>query len=42
MHGDPYFEPQSGPLAEECWLAINMVSASTSQVFDTITGLAIR
>ena len=41
IRGEPYFEPQSGPLAPERWLAITLVSAGTSQVFDTLTGLAI-
>lgn len=39
--GEPYFEPQSGSLASERWLAITLVGAGTSQVFDTLTGLAI-
>jgi ferric-dicitrate binding protein FerR (iron transport regulator) len=41
MHGEPYFEPQSGLLTPDRWLAITLVSAGTSQVFDTLTGLAI-
>lgn len=41
LRGEPYFEPQSGPLAPERWLAITLVSEGTSQVFDTLTGLAI-
>ena len=41
MRGEPYFEPQSGPLASERWLVITSVSAGTSQVFDTVTGFAI-
>jgi hypothetical protein len=41
MRGEPYFKPQSGPLALERWLAITLVGAGTSQVFDTLTGLAI-
>jgi hypothetical protein len=41
IRGEPYFEPQSGPLTPERWLAITLVSAGTSQVFDTLTGLAI-
>jgi len=41
MRGEPYFEPQSGSLASERWLAITLVGAGTSQVFDTLTGLAI-
>lgn len=39
--GQPYFAPQSGPLASDRWLAIALVGAGTSQVFDTLTGLAI-
>ena len=41
MRGQPYFAPQSGLLASERWLAITLVRAGTSQVFDTLTGLAI-
>ena len=41
MRGEPYFDPQSGPLAPDRWLAITLVGAGTSQVFDTLTGLAI-
>ena len=41
MRGEPYFKPQSGSLASERWLAITLVGAGTSQVFDTLTGLAI-
>jgi hypothetical protein len=41
IHGEPYFEPQPGPLAPERWLAITLVGAGTSQIFDTLTGLAI-
>ena len=41
MGGEPYFGPQTGPLASERWLAITLVGAGTSQVFDTLTGLAI-
>jgi len=41
MRGEPYFEPQSGSLVSERWLAITLVGAGTSQVFDTLTGLAI-
>jgi hypothetical protein len=41
MRGESYFQPQSSPLATDRWLAITLVSAGTSQVFDTHTGLAI-
>lgn len=41
MRGEPYFDPQSGPVAPDRWLAITLVGAGTSQVFDTLTGLAI-
>ena len=41
MRGQPYFPPQFGPPAAERWLAITLVRAGTSQVFDTLTGLAI-
>jgi hypothetical protein len=41
MRGEPYFEPQSGSLVSERWLAITLVGAGTSQVFDTLTGLAV-
>lgn len=41
MRGQPYFAPQSGPLASDRWLAIALVGAGTSQVFDTLTGRAI-
>ncbi len=41
MQGEPYFAPQPGILAPERWLAITLLSAGSSQVFDTLTGLAI-
>jgi hypothetical protein len=41
MRGEPYFDHPSNPLAPERWLAITLVGAGTSQVFDTLTGLAI-
>lgn len=40
MRGERYFEPQSGPLVPERWLATTLLSAGSSQVFYTLTGLA--
>jgi len=41
MRGQPYFAPQSGPIVSDRWLAIALVGAGTSQIFDTLTGRAI-